>query len=185
MIETQCIEHVSILYYNMVILKYVYYLFQHQMPQFCFCVFLSSACFCFICLTLPDSPEALSLLAWGSLGVCPVSIPSYFWPFGFRIQVNQVDWSCMYDMGFPGGSLVKNPPANAVDAGSTPGSGRSPGEGNCNPLQFSCLGKCTDRGAWWAAVHGVTKSPDTTWRLSTSMYNVNECILPRGFPFSE
>ena len=44
------------------------------------------------------------------------------------------------------------------DLGSIPGLGRSPGEGNGNPLQYSCLGNPMDRGAWWAAVHGITKS---------------------------
>ena len=61
-------------------------------------------------------------------------------------------------MGFPGDSVVKNPPANAGDAGSIPGSGRSPGGGNGNPLQCSCLENSMDRGAWQATVHGVTKS---------------------------
>ena len=61
-------------------------------------------------------------------------------------------------MGFPGGSVVKNLPANAGDPGSMPGLGRSPGEGNGNPLQYSCLGNPMDRGAWRATVHGVTKS---------------------------
>ena len=61
-------------------------------------------------------------------------------------------------MGFPGGSVVKNPPANAGDAGSIPGSGRSPGEGNGNPLQYSSLGNPMDRGAWQATVLGVAKS---------------------------
>ena len=54
--------------------------------------------------------------------------------------------------------VVKNPPANAEDvreAGSIPGLGRSPGEGSGNPLQDSCLGNPMDRGAWWAAAHGV------------------------------
>ena len=50
-------------------------------------------------------------------------------------------------MGFPGGSVVKNPPANAGDPGSIPGSGRFPGEGNGNPLQHSCQENSTDRGA--------------------------------------
>ena len=54
--------------------------------------------------------------------------------------------------------MVKTPPANAGDEGLIPGSGRSSGEGNGDPLQFSCLGNPTDRGTWWAAVHGVTKS---------------------------
>ena len=54
--------------------------------------------------------------------------------------------------------MVKNPPANAGDAGSIPGSGRSPGGGNGNPFQYSYLGNPMDRGAWWATVHGVAKS---------------------------
>ena len=51
--------------------------------------------------------------------------------------------------------VVKNPPANAGDLGLIPGSGRSPGGENGNPLQYSCLEKPTDRGAWWATVHQV------------------------------
>ena len=51
--------------------------------------------------------------------------------------------------------MVKNPPANAGDTGSILGLGRSPGEGNGNPLQYSCLGNPTDTGAWRATVHGV------------------------------
>ena len=56
--------------------------------------------------------------------------------------------------------VVKYPPANAGDVGSIPKSGRSPGEGNGNPLQYSCLENPMDRRAWWATVHGVTKSHD-------------------------
>ena len=51
-------------------------------------------------------------------------------------------------LGFPGGSVVKNPPANAGDAGLIPESGRSPGRGNGNPLQYSCLENPMDRGTW-------------------------------------
>ena len=58
--------------------------------------------------------------------------------------------------------MVKSPPANAGDVDSVPGSGRSPGEGNGNPLQYSCLRHPMDRGAWLAIVHGVTKELDTT-----------------------
>ena len=57
--------------------------------------------------------------------------------------------------------MVKNPPANAGDtgdAGSIPGSGRSPGLGHGNPLQYSCLENLMDRGGWWATVHRVAKS---------------------------
>ena len=60
--------------------------------------------------------------------------------------------------GFPGGSVVKNLPANAGDVGSIPGMGRFPREENGNPLQYFCLGNPMDRGAQWATVHGVTKS---------------------------
>ena len=67
-------------------------------------------------------------------------------------------------LGFPGGSVIKNLPAEAGDLGLIPGSGRSPGEGSDSPLQYSCLGNSMDRGAWWATVHGVTKNQT---RLST------------------
>ena len=62
-----------------------------------------------------------------------------------------------HKQGFPDGSVVKNPPANAGDASLIPGSGRSPAEGNGYPLQYSCLENPMDR-AWRATVHGVTKS---------------------------
>jgi len=58
---------------------------------------------------------------------------------------------------FPGGSVVKNPPANAGDTGSIPGWERSPGGEHGNPLQYSCLGSPMDRGAWRATVHGIAK----------------------------
>ena len=58
-------------------------------------------------------------------------------------------------MGFPGGSVVKNPPASAGDMGSIPGSGISAGGGNGNPLQYSCLKNPTNRGAWQPIVDGV------------------------------
>ena len=57
-----------------------------------------------------------------------------------------------------GCSDSKESACNAGDPGSIPGSGRSPGEGNGNPLQYSCLENSMDRGTWWAAVHAVTKS---------------------------
>ena len=60
-----------------------------------------------------------------------------------------------FNLDFPGGSVVKNLTTNAGDAGSIPGSGRSPGEGNGNSLQFSCLENPMDRRAWQATVQGV------------------------------
>ena len=63
--------------------------------------------------------------------------------------------------GFPGGSDGKEPTCNAGDLGLIPGFRRSPGEGNGNPLQYSCLENPADRGAWWATVHGVTESDVT------------------------
>ena len=65
-------------------------------------------------------------------------------------------------MDFPGGSVVKNPPANTGDAGSVPGLGRSPGEGNSNSLQYFCLGNPMDRGSWWATVPGISRESDIT-----------------------
>ena len=64
----------------------------------------------------------------------------------------------MPSIGFPGVSEVKVSACNVGDLGSIPGSGRSPGEGNGNPLQYSCLENPMDGGAWWAIVHGVAKS---------------------------
>ena len=66
------------------------------------------------------------------------------------------------DQGFPGGLVLKNPPASAGDAGLIPGPGRFPGGGNGNPLQHSCLENPMDRGAWLATVHEVPKQSDTT-----------------------
>ena len=64
-------------------------------------------------------------------------------------------------MDFPGDSVVNNPPANAGDAGLIPGLGRSPGEGNGNSLQYSCLENPMDTGAWWATVGGIAESDMT------------------------
>ena len=75
----------------------------------------------------------------------------------------------IYRTDFPGGAVVKNPPANAGDArnvGLIPGLGRFPGGEHGNPFQYSCLENPMDRGAWQATVHGVTKKwtkPGTGW----------------------
>ena len=81
--------------------------------------------------------------------------------------------------GFPGGSVVESQPAIAgdeKDLGSIPESGRSPGGGNGNPFQCSCLENSVDRGAWWATVHGVAKSQ--TWH-----YTCPNEILNQAFAF--
>ena len=93
-------------------------------------------------------------------------------PFYFILEYSQL-------VGFSDGSVVKNPPANGGDVGSIPRLGRSPGEGNGNLLQYSCLENPMDGGAWWATVHGVAKSRT---RLSDFTHKVNpiivlECLL--------
>ena len=70
---------------------------------------------------------------------------------------------------------VKNLLANAGNAGLVPGSGRSPGEGNGNPLQYSFLGNFMDSGTWQAIVHGVIKELDMTEQLSTYVYITTSC----------
>ena len=74
-------------------------------------------------------------------------------------------------LGFPCGSDGKDSACNVGDLGSIPGSGRFPGRGHGNPLQYSCLENPMDRGAWWATVHGSTES-DTTEQLSISKRTV-------------
>ena len=81
-------------------------------------------------------------------------------------------------MGFPGGSDNKESACNEEDPGSIPGLGRSPGERNGNPLQCSCLENSTDRGVWWATVHGVSES-ETTERLTHHTHTHSMCIQHR------
>ena len=76
-----------------------------------------------------------------------------------KIPKSCLNLGCIF--GFPGGAVIKNQPVNTgnvSDTGSIPWSGRSPGEGNGNPLQYSFLQNSMDRGACWATVHGVAKS---------------------------
>ena len=75
----------------------------------------------------------------------------------YRKNVPQHNEGHIWKAPFPGASDGKESACNAGDPDSMPGSGRSPGEGNGNPLQYSCLENPMDRGAWWATVHGVTK----------------------------
>ena len=82
------------------------------------------------------------------------------------------------DKGFLGGSVVKNRPANAEDAGLISGSGRSPEEGNGNPLQYSCLGNLMDRGAWSA--YRFVGSQSETQLSDYITTNIQLLVLPRG-----
>ena len=77
-------------------------------------------------------------------------------------------------MGFPRGSEVKASACNAGDLGLIPGSGRSPGEGNGNPLQYSCLENPMDRGAWRATVYGIAKS----WTWCTTGFVMVNVVYP-------
>ena len=103
-------------------------------------------------------------LAWGSLVTSYDS--RWYWSLGDPVPPCETDpdqgfilfHQCKSHQGFPGGSEVKASACNAGDLGSIPRSGRSPGGGNGNPLQYSCLENPRDGGAWWAIVHGVVKS---------------------------
>ena len=68
----------------------------------------------------------------------------------------------MIDIQHSGGSVVKSLPASVEDMGSISGLGKFPGEGNSNPLQYSCLGNPMDRGAWQVTVHGIEQESDMT-----------------------
>ena len=81
-------------------------------------------------------------------------------PKGKELPYSTLIWSCN-TLGFPGGSDGKESACIAGDLCLTPGLGRSPGEGNGNPLQYSCLENSKDRGAWWVTVHGFTESDMT------------------------
>ena len=84
----------------------------------------------------------------------------------------------LYLVGFPGGSVVKNLPANAGDMGLIPGTGRSPGDRNGIPLQHSCLEDPMDREAWWGTVHGVAKSRTQLNRLNNNDLSTGKhCFL--------
>ena len=78
---------------------------------------------------------------------------------------------------------VKNPPASAGGVGSIPGPGRSPGEGNGNPLQYCCLGNPMGRGAWWVYSSGGCKESDMTWLLNNSNSYVCVCVYIYIFRF--
>ena len=119
----------------------------------------------------------------------PITIPS----IASRLHSQQVDSECLSsgestvstvarNEAFPVAQTVKNLPAmQETWLGSTSGSGKSPGEGNGNPLQYSCLENSMDRGAWWVTVHKVTKSR-TLKRLTLSLSLAIESKVSRHLP---
>ena len=95
----------------------------------------------------------------------------WFLTMNRKVRMKTVIWriwgNLIWFWGFPGGSDGEASACNAGDLGSIPGLGRSPGKGNGNPLQYSCLENSMDWGAWWATIHGVAKSQT---QLSNFMY---------------
>ena len=88
----------------------------------------------------------------------------------------------MFIMGFPGGSEVKVSASNVGDLGSIPRSGKSPGEGNGNPLQYSCLENPMDGEAWWATVLGVAKSGTRLSDFTFCLSITPRCALAHRSP---
>ena len=101
-----------------------------------------------------------------SLELCIKMLLSFLFSFAFQFSVDLI-----------GGLEVKASACNAEDLSSIPGLGRSPGEGNGNPLQYSCLENPMDRGAWWATVHGVAKS----WTRLSDFTSLFTSLLFRAF----
>ena len=92
-------------------------------------------------------------------------------------SISQIFCFFILKLGLLGDKVVKNPPANAEatgDAGSIPGSGRSPGVGNGNPLQYSCLENSMDRGVWQATIHGIARS----WTQVSDLSTQTETLFP-------
>ena len=100
--------------------------------------------------------------------LCRGSSPDPYWDQGFFLH------TFPYTKGFPGGSEVKASACNAGDLGSIPGSGRSPEEGNGNPLQYSCLENPMDRGAWWAIQSMGSQRVGHDWATSLSLSRIQK-----------
>ena len=112
---------------------------------------------------MTGSLKILTVLATPSPPTFPNGLTQIFQVlFTHSSTTQQIFINIHYIPGFPGGSVVKKLPSNGGDKGLIPGLGRSPGEGNCNPNQYSCLGNPMERGIWRATVHGVAKESDTT-----------------------
>ena len=107
----------------------------------------SPLCLKFFCKIQTPFWPLMSPYSWLTSGNICLGIPYSLW---------MCQWVC-HTVNRIGGSVVKNLPANARDVGLIPGSGRFPGEGSDNPLQYSCVGNPMDRGAWPATFSGVAK----------------------------
>ena len=125
-------------------------------------------------------------LIFSDLVLLRSNCPCFYWIINICLLVNHLFLQML--VGIPGGAVVKSPPAragDARDAGSVLGLGRSPGGGNGNPLQCSCLENSIDRGAWWAAAHGVAQSQtqqSTCARAHTHAHaHPDICIAPEMF----
>ena len=107
------------------------------------------------------------------------------WTFSGKVMSLLFNMLFRLVMSFSGDSDGKASAYNAGDPGSIPGSGKSPGEGNGNPFQYSCLENPMDRGAWWATVHGVAKSQTrlsdfTHTHTHTHTHRLVIAFLPRS-----
>ena len=124
-------------------------------------------------------PNALPVFSHRHGHPFPASLVPQLWTLVNKAMSLFFNTLSSFVMGFPGGSEAEASACNAGDLGSIPGLGRSPGEGNGSPLQYSCLENPMDGEDWWAMVHGVAKS----WtRLSdfTSLHRFVTVFLPRS-----
>ena len=125
-------------------------------------------------------PSTSTDMGLGSIPSQGTTIPQAAQPDQINKQINKQK-KFFFKCGilcFPGGSNSKESACNAGDPGSIPGSGRCPGEGNGNSLQYSCLENSMDRVAWWATVHGMTEWDMTESWTHTNQRNRNIVLYP-------
>ena len=127
-------------------------------------------------LSLPweDTARRLPSMTWKWALTDAQTVSNVILDFTASRTVNN---NCLFIRGFPGGSDGKESSYSAGDLGLIPGSGRSPGEGNSNPLQYACLENPMDRGAWRATVHGVTKTDTTEQRTLHFSVSTWQCFI--------
>ena len=116
-----------------------------------------SPCFTLSLFLLPQSSLSSASLMYLVLPRFPQIFPGHWQALPEKLTLAKQE-QLMSNRGFPGGANGEKSACNVGDLGSIPGSGRSPGEGHGNPLQYSCLENPMDRGAWQATFSGVTKS---------------------------